>query len=203
MPWLLNEDAAMRRKLQGLVITDGTLELPVGVRFSLPEGELADQTFPLIVIERTRAQRDPRREARGRVQLGYAPEGLDVWDDMKDPSRSPYFTENPIPYLVEYQVTVMARKQSHITYLTAKLASVEYLPARFGYLEIPEDGTIRSVELSGGPEFHTGWDEYRKRLFQAVYLTQITSEVLGSVYVPTKVEEVITDLHDTQAPWPS
>ncbi len=203
MPWLLNEDAAMRRKLQGLVTADGALELPVGVRFSLPESELADQTFPLVIIERLRAQRDPRREARGRVQLNYAPEGLEPWDDMKNPSLSPYFTENPIPYLVDYQVTVMGRKQSHITDLTAKLAEVEYLPARFGYLEIPEDGTIRSMELSGGPEFHTGWDEYRKRLFQAVYLVQITSEVLGGVYVPKKVEEVITDLHDTQDPWPS
>ncbi|MDJ0463137.1 hypothetical protein [Streptomyces sp. H27-C3] len=203
MPWLLNEDAAMRRKLQGLTVTDGTLELRVGVRFSFPEGELADQTFPLIIIERTKAHRDPRREARGRVQLGYAPEGLADWGDMTNPSESPYFTNNPIPYLVDYQVTVMARKQSHITNLTAKLAAVEYLPVRFGYLEIPEDGTIRSMELSGGPEFHTGWDEYQKRLFQVAYLAQITSEVLGAVYVPTKVEEVITDIHDTQDPWPS
>lgn len=203
MPWLLNEDAAMRRKLQGLTVQDGTLELPVGVRFSMPEGELADQTFPLIVIERTRAQRDPRREARGRIQLGYAPEGLAEWDDMTSPSHSPYFTENPIPYLVDYQITVMTRKQSHASALTAKLSAVEYLPVRFGYLEIPEDGTIRSMEISGGPEFHNGWDEYQKRLFQVVYLAQITSEVLGAVHVPKKVEEVITDLNDTQDPWPS
>ncbi|MFE9412337.1 hypothetical protein ACFYN0_26615 [Streptomyces sp. NPDC006704] len=193
----------MRRKLQGLTVLDGTLELPVGVRFSLPESELADQTFPLIVIERTRAERDARREFRGRVQLGYAPEGRTPWADMADPSASPYFTDNPIPYLIDYQVTVMARKQSHVTELTAKLAAVEYLPVRFGYLEIPEDATIRSMELGGGPEFHTGWDEYQKRLFQVAYLVQITSEVLGTVYEPKKAEKVITNVGDVQAPWPS
>ncbi|MFI1796557.1 hypothetical protein ACH427_04255 [Streptomyces sp. NPDC020379] len=203
MPWLRNEDAAIRRKLQGLSVKDGTVELPVGVRFSLPETELADQTFPLVILERTRAERDPSREWRGTVQLKYAPEGRRPWGDMTDPSASPYYTRDPIPYLIEYQVTVLARKQQHITDLTGTLAEFSYLPARFGYLEIPEDGTVRSLDLAGGPEFVTGWDEYRKRLFQAVYLVRVTSEVLGEVTEATPVKEVIRTVHDTQDPWPT
>ncbi|WP_032916698.1 hypothetical protein [Streptomyces rimosus] len=202
MPWLLNEDAALRKKLQGLTVKDGALELPVGVRFSYPESELADQTFPLIILERTRAVRDPRREARGVVQLGYAPEGRASWPGMEDGTASPYYTDNPIPYRIEYQVNVLCRKQAHLTDLVARLSAVDFLPVRFGYLEVPEDGTVRSLELEG-PEFHTGWDENQKRLVTAVYLVSVTSEVLGTVSTPTPVKKVITDLHDTQPQWPA
>ncbi|KUL44739.1 hypothetical protein ADL22_12405 [Streptomyces sp. NRRL F-4489] len=199
MPWLLNEDAALRRKLQGLSVKDGSMETPVGVRFSYPESELADQTFPLIVLERTRAVRDPRREARGVVQLGYAPEGYAPWPGMADGAASPYYTDNPIPYRIEYQVNVLCRKQAHLTDLVARLSSVDLLPVRFGYLEVPEDGTVRSLELEG-PEFHIGWDEHQKRLLTAAYLVSVTSEVLGAVSTPTPVKTVITDLHDAQVP---
>ncbi|MCC3766043.1 hypothetical protein [Streptomyces sp. UNOC14_S4] len=203
MPWLRNEDAAVRRKIHGLSVKDGDVELPVGVRFSLPENELADQDFPLIIIERTRVSRDPSREWRGSVQLKYAPEGYEPWADMTDPSKSPYFTRDPIPYLIDYQVTALARKQKHIADLAALLSDLAYLPARFGFLEVPEDGTVRSLDLIGGPEFPVGWDEYRKRLFQAVYLVQVTSEVLGEVENPTRVKEVIQKINDTQHPWPT
>ncbi|WP_274916894.1 hypothetical protein [Streptomyces sp. WZ-12] len=203
MPWLRNEDAAIRRKLHGLSVKDGDAGLPVGVRFSLPENELADQAFPLIIIERTRASRDPSREWRGDVQLKYAPEGYEPWPDMADPSASPYFTRDPIPYLIDYQVTVLARKQQHIAELAALLSAFEYLPARFGFLEVPEDGTVRSLDLIGGPEFPAGWDEHRKRLFQAVYLVRVTSEVLGEVKKAHSVEKVVQTFHDTQPAWPS
>lgn len=186
MPWIINEDAAIKAKLQDIVVTDENAPaagLPVDVRFRLPENEVADATFPLIVVERTRADRDAAREHRGTVVLGYTPEGYDA--------AASYLAVDPIPYTIEYQVTVYARKQRHAMNIAATLATTDYLHPRWAYLEVPEDGTIRRLEVAGGPEFTAGRDAHGKRLWQVDYLVQVSSELLGEIAEIQPVETVV------------
>ncbi|MET9119949.1 hypothetical protein [Streptomyces sp. NPDC004528] len=186
MPWIVNEDAAVKAKLQGIHVKDTNAPvagLPVDVRFRLPEHELATATYPLIVIERSRIAHDSEREHRGVVELSYTPEGY-------DPASS-YLATDPIPYLIEYQVTVYARKQRHAASIVQTLSSRDYLHPRWAYLEVPEDGTIRRLELAGGPEFNDGRDSDGKRLWQVDYLIQVSSELLDEISEITPVETVV------------
>jgi hypothetical protein len=216
MPWLLNEDAALKTKLQGLKVNDVNEPMggrPVAVRFRLPETELGDMTLPIIIIEHAGISKDSEREHRGRERLNYIPEGYDprgIWPtlvdvvdaptddgvddrttnargelyDTADPTKGvleddiPYFAEFPIPYNLDYQVTVYSRKALHNRDLLGKLAAVDRLPHRFGYLEIPQDGTIRRLDLIGGPTEDHDKDRDGKRIFRSIYAVRVSSELI-------------------------
>ncbi|MEU0213611.1 hypothetical protein ABZ281_00335 [Streptomyces sp. NPDC006265] len=190
MPWIANEDAAIKAKLQGIVVNDTNAPvdgLPVDVRFRLPENELATATFPLIVIERTRVEPDHQAEHRGTVQLVYTPEGYD--------SASSYLATDPIPYVFEYQVTVYARKQRHAANIVQMLSTRDYLHPRWAYLEVPQDGTVRRLEVAGGPEFNEGRDSQGKRLWQVDYLLHVSAELLDEIGVIQPVQTVELTTH--------
>jgi hypothetical protein len=61
------------------------------------------------------------------------------------------------------------------------MAQFDRIPARFGFLTIPEDGTVRRLDLLGGPELVDTRDEDGKRLFRREYLISVSSELLASV----------------------
>lgn len=173
MPWLLNEDKAVKAKLTGLTVQDVNAPAngrPVKVRFRLPETELADVDFPMVVIEHAGVTKDDDREHRGHITLPYTPEGFPERDGG-------YQTEFPIPYNVDYQITVYSRKVQHHMALISALASFDRIPARFGFLDIPEDGTVRRMDLIGGPELESTHDADEKRLFRATYLVRVSTEL--------------------------
>jgi hypothetical protein len=157
MPWLINEDRAVKAKLQGLTVTD--VNAPdgraVAVRYRVPESELAQQTFPLIVIEHAGIDKADEREHRGYVHLPYAPEGAEPWWNPDNPSydvtKSPYLVEFPIPYDLRYRIIVFTRTSLARHGAAAALAQHDRIPARFGFLEIPEDGTVRRLDLARRP----------------------------------------------------
>lgn len=188
MPWLRNEDAALKLKLQGLTVTDGNAPTgrPVPVRYRLPQDELANLSYPIIIIEHAGLYPASDREHRGYIQIPYAPEGYARWwsanDTTIDPSQSPYFGLFPMPYNFDYQVTVYSRFMvDHIQPLVAQLATEPRLPAKFGYLNVPQDGTVRSMFLQGGPEFGYGKDEDDKRVFKVTYLIRVFAELVGNI----------------------
>lgn len=187
MPWLINEDRAVKAKLQGLTVTDANAPggRPVPVRYRVPEVELDKQQFPLIVIEHAGIEKDAEREHRGPVQLPYAPEGTSGWwaqgATSYDVTASPYLVEFPIPYLLRYRIQVYCRTSAHDISLAAAMAQPDRIPARFGFLGIPEDGTIRRLDLLGGPELVDMRDENGKRLFCREYLISVSSELLPAV----------------------
>lgn len=175
MPWLLNEDRAIKAKLLGLTVQDVNAPSgrPVKVRFRLPEVELADVDFPMVIIEHAGITKDEEREHRGTIRLGYTPEGLPEVDGG-------YKTEFPIPYNLDYQISVYSRKAHHDIALRAALAQADRIPARFGYIEIPQDGTVRRLDLIGGPETEAIKDEDGKRTFVQTYMVRVSSELLPS-----------------------
>jgi hypothetical protein len=187
LPWLINEDRAVKAKLQGLSVTDANAPdgRPVPVRYRIPEVELATQTFPLIVVEHAGIEKADEREHRGPVYLPYAPEGTTRWwaegDTSYDVTQSPYLVDYPIPFDLRYRVMVFTRLAEHDIALASLMMQRDRIPARFGFLEIPEDGTVRRLDLLGGPELADTRDENGKRLFRREYLISVSSEMLQSV----------------------
>ena len=184
MPWVYNEDGALKLKLQGLTVSDANnSSRPVPVRFRLPEDELATLTYPIIIIEHVGVNPDPSREHRGIIPLGYAPEGVAPWwpagATSYDVTTSPIFLDFPLPYNLDYSVTIYCRKMAeHLQPLIATLASLNYLPSHFGELDIPQDGTFRELFLMQGPQIEYGKDKDDKRLFRATYMVRVETEVL-------------------------
>jgi hypothetical protein len=182
VPFLQNEDAALKAKLQGLTVADATSDpvtnRRVEVRFKDPEYAFADAIYPLILISHTYIERSTERESRGYVTLNYAPENYAPWADMADPNASPYTTETPIPIDIHYAIEVYARKQRHLIQLTNALMDFYHLPPRFGFLSVPQDGTIRRLDVLGGPEYTETRDERNKRLFCALYEVLVSSEII-------------------------
>ncbi|MFF1693129.1 Ig domain-containing protein [Streptomyces sp. NPDC058257] len=202
MPFLLNEDKALKAKFQGLVVHDSTSGMgrKVTVRYKNPEYELADATYPMALISHTRISRDPERESRGVVNLHYAPEGYEPWADMTDPAQSPYMSQMPIPLNVDYQIDVYARKELHIIELTGSMMQFDVLPQRFGYLPVGEDGTVRRLDLLGGPDYTESRDEVGKRLFCATWAIRVSSEIFPEeIRDLTPVQRVLIDFLDKQA----
>lgn len=202
MPWIYNEDAALKLKLQGLTVGDATAPAggrPVPVRYRLPEDELATLTYPCIIIEHAGINPAPEREHRGYLPLHYAPEGLAPWwpagVTSYDPKQSPYYSWFPLPYNLDYKVTVYSRKMpEHLQPLIAQLAQVAYLPSHFGYLDIPQDGTWRNMFLETGPQIEYGSDKDDKRLFRASYMVRVMTEVIPAVLIPVLINQINLDL---------
>jgi len=181
VPWILNEDAAIKAKVSGLRVSDtnaGASSRTVAVRYRMPETEFANVTFPMIIIDRQSILKDDEREHRGMVRLTYTPESVGAWNPLVvSPSTSPYNVDFPIPFNINYAITVYSRKEQHNIELVGILARQEYLPARFGYLEIPQDGTVRSLFLEGGPEFEAAKDSDDKRIYRTHYIVRVATEI--------------------------
>lgn len=196
MPWLLNEDDALKKKLQGLTVESTNKTILVNVRFRDPEDELAKFDYPLILISHIAASKDDAREHRGYIELPYSPEGHP--EDIQaenDEGHTGYFTDFPIPYNLDYTVEIFSRFARHDRQLLAALSAFDYLPDRYGYLEIPEDGTIRRLDVIGGPESTSLRDANSKRVFQTTFVIRISSELtLAQIDELHNVESVVINL---------
>ena len=190
MPWLRNEDAALKAKIQHLRVVDGNSgpngrEIPV--RYRLPEDELANLSYPIFIIEHAGMEFDQDRAHRGHIQLPYAPEGQQEWwsdDTQAAVALSPYFADFPTPWRLNYQITLYARFMTqHIMPMKALLAQTKYLHPRDAFLEIPQDGTVRSMFLLGGPHESYGFDEDQKRIYSLTYLVTVFAELVEDVQV--------------------
>lgn len=184
MPWLINEDAAMKARLQGLLVTDANAPAggrEVKVRYRLPEDELANLTYPVIIVEHGGLYPAQERMHSGYVQLPYAPENYaPFWQPGEPivPTDSPYYAPFPIPWNFDYQITIFGRFwAAHIAPLVAQLATWNRLPPKHGRLWVPQDNTSRTMRLLGGPEEGYGQDEDGKKLFKVVYLVRVFSEL--------------------------
>lgn len=203
MPWIYNEDAALKLKLQGLKVVDANAPggRSVPVRYRLPEDELAALSYPIIIIEHLPVSFAPERQSRRLdMRLPYAPEGMPTWfpDNALsfDPHQSPYITNWPIAVNLDYQITIYCRKMvEHLQPLMATLATYSYLPFQFAFLNVPQDGTWRNMSLLGGPTIEYGKDNNDERLFRCNYIVRVCSEVLWTVFVNGVYNALVTDIN--------
>lgn len=193
----------MKEKFSNLVVQDVNAPdtgRPVQVIWLDPDVELVNLTYPSIIIANTGIAFDAQRAHSGWCQLPYTPENFDQWitDNMEDVTQSPYWAFTPIPYNIEYQIEILARNNKHATFLTAVLSGPDYLSVRHGYLAIPEDGTVRRMDLMSGPDRQDTHDADGKRLFHNIYTVRVSTELLpfeiDSYSKVTKVVDTITIL---------
>jgi hypothetical protein len=197
--FIFNEDRAVMAKFQNMVVSDDNAPdtgRPVQVTWLDADVELANLVFPAIVISNTGITYDPARAHAGFFQLQYAPEGFAHWAvDTTEVSQSPYYAQTPIPYNINYQIEVLARTNRHASFLTSVLSGPDFLHTRYGYLSISEDGTIRRMDLTSGPERQSIHDSDGKRLFHSVYSINVSTELLPQeIESYSKVQTVIQDI---------
>jgi hypothetical protein len=184
--------------LQGIRVTDANAPAngrKVPVVFRLPETEVVDYTPPIIIIQPLGWFRDPSRQHSGYIQLPYAPEGYTPWwadsggmDPANDefcPDESPYRGYFPIPYNFDYQVEVQTRLyHEHMVPIVAAIAQPGRFYDQWGGLPIPQDGTIRTLLLNGGPNYTPSDDQDDKHLHTTTYNVRVCSELLGPIDAP-------------------
>lgn len=181
MTFLLDEDDALKKHLQGMTVTDqkaAVIGKPRAVRvwFGQPDQEITDQIYPYMVIDMIDIQRDNEREHRGLVSPDYlVPSTLDAGD--------PFIIHTPIPVMIDYQITSYARDPRHDRAIISQLLFSK-TPFRFGTLSVDTG----QVDLSGNP-VHTmrrmdildiakrDVTENQKRLFVNAVTARVSSEI--------------------------
>jgi hypothetical protein len=173
MPFLLNEDKALKSLMQSITVSDAKNSArAVGVWFGQPDVEIRDQSYPYVTLDLIDISEDPSRVHRGVVTMPYTPEGLD--------SSVKHQTEFPIPVNIDYQVTSYARQPLHDRQIISNILNTK-LPFRFGTLEIPEDNTLRRVELLGYAKRDR--TEQGKRLFVNMFTIRVSAELFPSAII--------------------
>lgn len=206
------ESAALKKKLTGVRVTASNYPAgrEVPITFVNPDFELRNAAYPGIYLSYAGTTRAADREHRGPTLLPYAPPGYNHhvqvpadWDDKEstetvdwseegyEPRKSPYKVEDtPVPYNLDFNITVLTRNYQQMFEIIAELDEIDRIPARFGGLEVPEDGTVRTLDLLGGPETEAIRDEDGKRLLQSVYSVRVAAEL--SLYEVQQVKRVVT-----------
>lgn len=198
--FIFNEDRAMKAKFSGLVVQDVNAPdtgRPVETIWLDGDVETTNLAYPSIVIANLGISFDPERAHSGWAQLPYTPENFQQWidDDNLEVSESPYWAFTPIPYNIDYQIEVLARNNKHSTFLTAVLTGPDFLSQRHGYLSIPEDGTVRRLDLMSGPERQNTHDTEGKRIFHNIYTVRVSTELLPvEINAYSKVATVVNTI---------
>lgn len=173
MPFIINEDKAIKTMLAGITVSDsGNPARPVGVWFGQPDLEIRAQSYPYLTIDFLGYSEDFERAHRGEIQMPYFPEGAITTQQ--------YMTEFPIPVSLDYQITSYARQPRHDRQIISVMALGQRIPLRFGLLVVPEDMTVRRLDFLGFVKRDTT-DENGKRLFSNAYTIRVSAEILPRV----------------------
>jgi hypothetical protein len=188
MPFIINEDEALKTLLQGITVSDsGNSARPVAVYYGQPDKDIRQQIYPYITLDLVGVREDSERAHRGVVNLTYAPEGTTPNREADGSINQPI--DFPIPVDLIYQVSTWSRQPRHDRQIMAKLFAPGRLPFRFGQLPIPQDGTNRRLDMLGFSKRDT--TEGGKRLFSNVYNIRISSELfvdqINAVYQVTDI----------------
>ncbi len=182
MPFIINEDKALKRQVSGITVSDsGNPERPVGVWFGQPDVQIRHQSYPYITIDLIGVSIAQEREHRGDVTLRYTPEGYDP-----NVEHRTYF---PIPVNLDYQVATWSRQPRHDRQIMAELFKTDRLPLRFGGVVVEEDNTVRRLDLLSFTK-RDATDPDGKRLFNNIYTVRISSELLP--YTITELQYKVT-----------
>jgi len=188
--WLIAEDQAMKAYLQGITVTDANAPQggrPVQVWFRMPEQEARERTYPYATIDLVDIVENNERMQNNRLKvnsLTYSPpDPLPAALEGQVP-----VAERPMPVDLFYQVTVVSRSAMHDRQLQA--AFMRKFPGKWGALEIPNDGTARTMQLQGFASA-TDVDADGKRTFRRIYTVMVVSELWPTVIKQIQQMETI------------
>ncbi len=209
--FLLAEDAAVKARFQNISVSDDRNQTRVAkVFFRYPDGE-TEREYPFITIENLGISHDRRLQhseqvyyfaASSSASLGptfvdYYPSELNNAGMLAELGNSPYLaTDSFIPVSLMYQISTYARSALHDRQLSSKILR-RVLPFRRGFIDVPEDGTIRRFELMSwsNADLLDGEAGYRKRIFRKVYTVQMSAEIPASdLYSLKQVTSVVGNI---------
>ena len=217
--FLLAEDAAIKARFTGITVTDDrNASRPVKVFFRYPEGEV-EKEYPFITIEMIGMNHDTRRQlsetyyyfsnssgaSNSPKYMDYYPSELTSSEMSQLAANGSLRMDSVVPVMLTYQITTYARSALHDRQLTSKILK-HAAPFRRGFIDIPEDGTIRRFDLMSWNTSDLLDREagYRKRIFRKVFTIQMTSELPASSITAVKnvdsivgnIEVVLFDLEN-------
>jgi len=222
--FLLAEDAAIKARFANIAVSDDRENTRVAdVFFRYPEGE-KEKSYPFITIENVGIVHNTRLQHSEQVYYYYTGTGSASFPNSGsasagDPSFINYFPSemnevelsgllNGSPYLkmdsfvpvtLIYQIATYARSALHDRQLTAKILR-RVAPYRRGFIDIPEDGTVRRFDLISwaNSDLLDGEAGYRKRVFRKVYTIHMSAEIPASdITLSKRVESVVGTITNT------
>jgi hypothetical protein len=206
--FLLAEDAAVKNRFSAITVSDDRNgERPVNVFFRYPEGE-TEKMYPFITVEMIDLVHDTTRQQSEHYYyysksapassvgnfIDYYPSTYDAQDlfDL-NPGVDFFRIDSMVPVTLVYQISTFTRSALHDRQLTSKILR-RVMPFRRGFIEIPEDGTIRRFDLAGWATADLLDQEagFKKRIFRKVFTVQMTAEIPTSdINLVKRVEEVV------------
>jgi hypothetical protein len=194
--FLLAEDAALKGRFSTMTVSDDrTGSRPVQVFFRYPESE-TERSYPFLTIEMIDIVHAKNRQ-HSEVELVFArtgtpqapqfsnrPNSLKYWPSRKSnlntgTGSTPFLFSNEfVPVDLLYQVSTFTRSALHDRQLSSQMLST-ITPFRKGFIEVPEDGTIRRLDLLDWTTADLLDSEagYRKRIFRKIYTLQMSAEI--------------------------
>jgi len=191
--FLLAEDAAVKKRVSNISVSDDRNATRIAkVFFRYPEGE-TEKEYPFITIENVGLQHDRSRQlsetnyyfstAAGATlspeYINYYPSEFDNAGMVTALGAGNFLKmESFVPVILTYQISTYARTALHDRQLTSKMLR-RVTPFRRGFIDVPEDGTIRRFDLLswGNSDLLDGETGYRKRIFRKVYTVQMSAEI--------------------------
>lgn len=201
--FLLAEDAAIKARFAKISVSDDKEPVRIAkVFFRYPEGE-KEKEYPFITIEHVglshnRSLQHSEQEyyysntissaSLSPAYIDYFPSEINNSGMATEIGDGDYLrTESFVPVTLIYQVATYARSALHDRQLTSKILR-RVAPFRRGFIEIPEDGTIRRFDLVSwtNSDMLDGEAGYRKRIFRKIYTIHMSAEITASDLVPVK-----------------
>ncbi len=201
--FLLAEDAAIKARFSNISVSDDKNPQRVAkVFFRYPEGE-TEKEYPFITIEHVGLSHNRSLQhseqsyyyANGisgaslsPVYIDYFPSELNSTGMAAELGGNDYLrTDSFVPVTLIYQISTYARSALHDRQLTSKILR-RVAPFRRGFIEVPEDGTIRRFDLISwvNSDLLDGEAGYRKRIFRKVYTLHMSAEIPASDLVQVK-----------------
>jgi hypothetical protein len=214
--FLFAEDAALKLRFSNIAVSDDKSDpRPLNVFFRYPERE-TEKYYPFITIERVAIAHATNRQESERFyyftgstserrDLTYYPSESDYAAVQEIADGGRLVMEAPVPVNITYMVTTYSRNPIHDVQITATMLR-HIVPFRRGFIEIPEDGTIRRLDLLQWQQSDITDQEAggRKRIFRKVFTLMMNAEIPTSdLSVITAVDQVngtlsgFTDLNST------
>lgn len=191
--FLLAEDAALKTRLSQMEVSTGRR---VQVFYRHPEKD-TEKVYPFATIELLDINHATDRQESERNYYHASSVGLTPGQDAKYNDLDYYpslmtgaemdtavanggflSTESFVPVNLMYQVTTYTRSAHDDRALTALMLR-RVTPFRRGFIEVPEDGTMRRLDLLNwnGTDILDGEAGYKKRIFRKVYTLSMSAEL--------------------------
>lgn len=214
--FLLAEDAAVKARFSNIAVSDDREAQRIAqVFFRYPEGE-KEKNYPFITIENiglihnTRLQHSEQKyyystnasaSANDPSFINYFPSEMTSSDlnDLINEGTVYLKMDSFVPVTLIYQIATYTRSAIHDRQMTAKILR-RVAPFRRGFIDVPEDGTIRRFDLISwsNSDLLDGEAGYRKRIFRKVYTIHMSAEIPASDITQVKrVESVVGTINNT------